>query len=154
VPVVGGGSPTFGIWAGKTNWECSPGTTLFWDCGYGEKFPDLRYEVAAGLITRVISKPGINRLCLDLGHKSVAAEMPLALRCLFPEIPEAIFCSHSEEHLVIEVPDASIYQIGDTFTAIPRHICPTVALHAFATIVENGVPTGETWKVVARDRLI
>ncbi len=152
-PVVGGGSPTFGIWATETDWECSPGTTLLWDCGYGDKFPDLRYEVAAGLITRVISKPGINRLCLDLGHKSVAAEMALPLRAIFPEIPNAVISSQSEEHLVIEVPDSSIYHIGDTFTAIPRHICPTVALHAYAAIVENGKPTGETWKVVARDRL-
>ena len=82
--MVGGGSPTFGLHADFASWECSPGTTLFWDAGYGENFPDLSYEVAAAVLTRVISKPGENRLCLDLGHKAVAAENPLGRRVPLP----------------------------------------------------------------------
>ena len=31
---------------------------------------------AAVLLTRIVSKPGIDLLCLDLGHKAVASEMP------------------------------------------------------------------------------
>ena len=150
--VVGGGSPTFGIWATETEWECSPGTTLLWDCGYGDNFPDLKYEVAAGLVTRVISKPGENQICLDLGHKSVAAEMPLEKRAFLPAIPDAILVGQSEEHLVVKVPDSGKFLVGQSFTAIPRHVCPTVALHARAHIYENGQPTGETWIVAARDR--
>ncbi|MDF1752470.1 MAG: alanine racemase [Verrucomicrobiales bacterium] len=151
--VVGGGTPTFGIWAGETEWECSPGTTVFWDCGYGENYPDLEYEVAAGLITRVISKPGVNQICLDLGHKSISAEMELSRRVFFPQITDYKLVGQSEEHLVLEVPDASEFEVGDVFTAIPRHVCPTVALHAYASILENGIPTGEIWKVTSRDRL-
>ncbi|MGI9474947.1 MAG: alanine racemase, partial [Rubripirellula sp.] len=34
--IIGGGSPTFASWAKETNFECSPGTTIFWDLGYGD----------------------------------------------------------------------------------------------------------------------
>ena len=54
----------------------SPGTTVLWDFGYGDKHPDLPFQPAAVLLARVISKPGTNRLTLDHGHKSVAPEQP------------------------------------------------------------------------------
>lgn len=152
--IVGGGTPTFPVWAQKGRWECSPGTTFFWDCGYGEIYPDLRYEIAAGLVTRVISKPGSDLVCFDLGHKSVAAEMPLERRLVFPAIPEFELAGQSEEHLVVRVPDSSQFVMGEPFVAIPRHICPTVALHAVAVVLENGEATGETWEVAARNRVI
>lgn len=148
--VVGGGSISFGTWAGDTAWECSPGTTALWDCGYGDNYPDLRYRVAAGLVTRIISKPGTD-LCFDLGHKAVAAEMPLDRRLIFPEIPGAQLIAQSEEHLVVRVPDPGRYAIGEAFTAIPRHICPTVALHARACLLDHGKWTGQVWEV-SRDR--
>ncbi len=150
--VIGGGSPTFGIWAAQTPWECSPGTTLLWDVGYGTTYPDLPFEIAAALLTRVISKPGEQRLCLDLGYKAVAAEMPLERRVTIPTIPGMSLTGQSEEHLVITTPAADRYAIGDTFVAYPRHICPTVALHARAHVVRKGVATGETWRVASRDR--
>ncbi|MGI9244063.1 MAG: D-TA family PLP-dependent enzyme [Verrucomicrobiales bacterium] len=154
--IVGGGSPTFGLHAGGATWECSPGTTLFWDAGYGDKFPDLSYEVAAALLTRVISKPGENRLCLDLGHKAVAAENPLANRVRFPALPGDLqFISQSEEHLVVESKAAGEWEIGDALIGIPVHICPSVALHMEAVLIgDDGSPTGECWKTVARDRRI
>lgn len=152
--IVGGGTPTFPVWAGAGRWECSPGTTFFWDCGYGENYPDLRYEVAAGLVTRVISKPGSDLVCFDLGHKSVAAEMPLERRLVFPAIPECELVGQSEEHLVVRVADSTRFTIGEPLVAIPRHICPTVALHAGAVVLENGEATGEIWEVAARNRVI
>ena len=42
--IIGGGSPTFACWAKETNWECSPGTPVFWDVGYGESYPELRFQ--------------------------------------------------------------------------------------------------------------
>ncbi len=150
--IVGGGSPTFAIWAADTTWQCSPGTPVFWDVGYGTAHPELPFSVAVAILTRVISKPGENRICLDLGYKSVASEMPLPRRVYLPALPDAKFVGHSEEHLVIETPQAAKISLGDPFLAYPIHICPTVALHAFASVVRNGQATGETWRVTARDR--
>ena len=150
--VVAGGSPTFGVWAAETPWQLSCGTTLLWDVGYGRKFTELPFEVAAALITRVISKPGDHRICLDLGHKAVAAENPLDNRVFFPRLPAATAVSQSEEHLVLEDAGADETAVGDVLIGYPTHICPTVALHARATVVRGGTATGEAWAVSARDR--
>jgi D-serine deaminase-like pyridoxal phosphate-dependent protein len=148
--LVAGGSPTFVIHARHPNRELSPGTTVLWDFGYGDKFPELGFLPAALLLTRVISKPAQDRLCLDLGHKAVAAENPHP-RVRLLELPDANAVMHSEEHLVIETPDASNFAIGQAFHGIPRHICPTVALHSEAWIVENG-SASEQWPIAARAR--
>jgi D-serine deaminase-like pyridoxal phosphate-dependent protein len=71
---------------------------------------------------------------------------------MLPALRAPTFAGHSEEHLVIETPDAANISIGQPFLAFPRHICPTVALHAFATVVRDAVATTETWRVTARDR--
>lgn len=150
--VIAGGSPTFGLWAEESGWDCSPGTSLFWDQGYSESFPELPFEIAAVLLTRVISKPGENRLCLDLGHKAVAAENPLEKRVMLPDLPQAKFLGQSEEHLVVEVEDSHRFKPGDPLLAYPRHICPTVALHRSVHLMRDGRSLNEQWLVAARDR--
>ena len=132
--LVAGGSPTFAIHARHADRELSPGTSVLWDFGYGDKFPDLPFAPAAVLLTRVVSQPGANRLCLDLGHKAVASENPHP-RVRLLELPDAVAVMHSEEHLVIETPRAEEFRIGQCLHGIPRHVCPTVALHAEAWVI-------------------
>lgn len=162
--VVAGGSPTFALHARRAlaagtgpRWECSPGTTVLWDVGYGDRYPDLPFEVAALLVTRVISRPGRGRLCLDLGHKAVAAERPLETRVRLPALEAGGGAvepmSQSEEHLVLHVPDNRQWPPGTPLIAWPRHVCPTVALHEAAWLVRNGGVTGERWCIAARNRL-
>ncbi|MBU6399785.1 MAG: D-TA family PLP-dependent enzyme [Verrucomicrobia bacterium] len=148
--VVAGGTPTFPFHARRGDVECSPGTCVFWDAGYEAKFPDLGFAPAALVLTRVVSKPGANRLCLDLGHKAVASENPPP-RVRFLNLPEATAVAHSEEHLVVETPAPTRLGIGDCLFGVPWHICPTVALHAEAVVIENGEAT-QRWQVAARDR--
>jgi D-serine deaminase-like pyridoxal phosphate-dependent protein len=148
--MVAGGTPTFPIHAKRGDVECSPGTCVFWDAGYGAKMPDMDFLVAAALLTRVVSKPGGNRLCLDLGHKAVASEMPHP-RVVFPQLPDAKAVTHSEEHLVVETSRAGEFAVGDCLYGIPWHICPTVALHAAAVVVRGGHAV-ERWSVAARAR--
>jgi len=157
--LVAGGSPTFGLHAACTLSEprprqCSPGTTVLWDCGYGSLYPDLPFEPAALLLTRVVSHPGEGRICLDLGHKAVAPENPITRRVEFPAIPDAEFLSQSEEHLVLGVKDPSAWPVGMELVGIPKHVCPTVALHQEARIIRDGAITGESWRIAARDRRI
>ena len=108
------------------------------------------FAPAALVLTRVISKPAPNRLCLDLGHKAIASEMPPP-RVEFLNLKDAAAVMHSEEHLVVETARAADFELGDCLYGMPRHICPTVALHAEAVVIENGRSTG-CWQVVARDR--
>src|SRR6185436_17580438 len=103
--IAAGGSNTFPIYAKKAGVQSGPGTFVFWDHGYAKRFPDMPFEYAALLVIRVISKIDEHKICLDLGHKSVAAEMPLPRIYFFNE-PDALQISQSEEHLVVEVKDA------------------------------------------------
>jgi D-serine deaminase-like pyridoxal phosphate-dependent protein len=148
--VVVGGTPTFPIHARRPEVECSPGTCVFWDASEASKLADMDFLPAALVLTRVISKPGPNRLCLDLGHKAVGSEMPHP-RVQLLNLPDAQAVVHSEEHLVVETGRAGDFEIGDCLYGMPRHICPTVALHAEATVIEKGKIAG-SWKVAARNR--
>ena len=148
--VVAGGTPTFPFHARRPHIECSPGTCVFWDQGYATHFPDLDYLPAAVLLTRVISKPLSNRLCLDLGHKAVASEMPQP-RVHLLNLPDAVFVGHNEEHLMIETDRAGDFPIGSVLYALPTHVCPTVALHSEVAVIRNGHASAR-WRVVARDR--
>lgn len=154
LPIVAGGSPTFPMHARRERWsgltELSPGTTVLWDAGYAKKLPDLDFQPAAVLLTRVVSRPAANRLCLDLGHKAVASEMPPP-RVVFLDLPDAVPVMHNEEHLVVETPQATALAVGAELHALPWHVCPTVALHAEAWVVESGAAR-ERWAVTARAR--
>lgn len=150
--MVMGGTPTFPIHIHRQHCECSPGTFTLWDWGYAEMLPDLAFDYAALVLTRVISIVDETRICVDLGHKSVAAESPLP-RVHFLNAPEAVPESQSEEHLVLTVPDSSEFEIGHLLYGVPVHICPTVALYDKAHVIENGLFT-TTWDVIARNRKI
>ncbi len=157
--IVSGGSPTFGFHAKHSAssiwpWQCSPGTTVLWDAGYGGNYPDLPFEAAALLLTRVVSHPGDGMICVDLGHKAVAAENPINRRVYFPDLSDATFVSQSEEHLVLGVPNQENWPVGTPLVGIPVHVCPTVALHQEAAVVLDSKATGERWAISARDRRI
>jgi len=150
--IVVGGSPTFPAHAYRNDIVLSPGTVMLWDAGYGEKFPDMNFQYAAILTTRIISKPKPNQFTLDLGHKSLASEMPFP-RVKFLNTNDFEQLSQSEEHLVVIVKNPERYEIGDLFYAVPVHICPTVAKYPSVSVVENGEIV-DSWKVAARDHKI
>ncbi len=150
--LVAGGSPTFAIHAEHADRTLSPGTTVLWDFGYADKHPDLAFLPAAVLLTRVVSKPGTNRVTMDLGHKSVAPENPHP-RVRLEELPDANFLMQSEEHLVMELEQRERFLIGQALHGIPRHVCPSVSMHAEAVVVE-GMKIVDRWPITARNRRI
>jgi D-serine deaminase-like pyridoxal phosphate-dependent protein len=131
--------------------ELSPGTTVFFDAGYTEAFPDLDFDVAALLLTRVISRPAPDLVTFDLGYKACASDPPAAHRLIFPDIPDARLILQNEEHLVVQTRMAARFQPGDEQLAMPWHICPTTALHKLVHVVAGGCVV-ERWDVLARDR--
>jgi D-serine deaminase-like pyridoxal phosphate-dependent protein len=150
--VVAGGTPSFPIHALREGVECSPGTLILWDYKSSSSFEDMNFLHAAVLLSRIVSKPGKDLLCIDLGHKAVASEMPQPRVKIFG-IDDFTVITHSEEHMVIRTHEASNYNTGDHLYCIPYHICPTVALHETVSIVENNRVTGQ-WNVEARKRKI
>lgn len=148
--LICGGTPTFPIHAKYPERTLSPGTVLLWDWNYASKFADLSFLHAAILLTRVVSKPAKDKLCLDLGHKAVASEMtPPRVHLLGIPIYEHLM--HSEEHLVVSFAGADEYAAGDCLYGVPAHVCPTMALHDKVWVVADGLAT-EKWRVTARTR--
>jgi len=152
VKIVSGGTPTFPIHAVHKNSELSPGTLLLWDWGYSSSFSDMNFSHAAVLLTRIISKPGKDLICLDLGHKAVASEMPQP-RIKIIDIQKYSIINHNEEHMVIRTAEADKHKIGEVIYCIPWHICPTVDRYDIVYVVNDHVATGK-WNVEARKRMI
>ena len=133
--------------------ECSPGTFVFWDKSYQDQCTEQPFQIAAIVVTRVVSLPNDTHICVDLGHKSIAAENEITKRVFFLNAPELKAVSHSEEHLVLLAGEGHSYKPGDVLYGVPIHVCPTVALHERGYAVENGKLVGE-WRIIARDRKI
>lgn len=151
--IIAGGTPTYSIHCNRKEVECSPGTFIYWDKGYQDTLPEQHFVSAALVVTRIISKPAPDTICVDLGHKAIAAENPLPQRVAFLNTSGLRPVGHSEEHMVLKVEDGKTYNIGDVFYGVPFHICPTVALYDTAAVIENHRFT-ETWKITSRARKI
>ncbi len=151
--LVCGGTASFPIYAelDDPTIEFSPGTCIFNDAGYTEMFPDLEFRPAALVLTRVISRPTSDRVTFDLGYKAVASDPPAGKRVSMLGIDDAEQVLQNEEHLVIKTAHAADFEPGDEALALPRHICPTSALHKEAFIIVDG-KLAERWPVVSRDR--
>ena len=145
-----GGTPTFPIHARYQDRTLCPGTPVLWDAGYEAAFPDLEFLPAAVIAGRVISQ-GNQQICLDLGYKSIASEMPHP-RIQFLDLAHQDIVNHSEEHLVLSMKDADRKAPGDLVYALPIHVCPTMALHEQVYVVREHQVVG-IWRVVARKRL-
>lgn len=152
VKIVAGGTPTFPVHALRKGVESSPGTLLLWDYGYSNSFSDMQFLHAAVLLTRIISKPGKDLICLDLGHKAVGSEMPPP-RIKILGMEKYTFISHSEEHMVVRTSEAIKHKTGDFLYCIPWHICPTIDRHDTVYVINDHNVTG-LWNVEARKRKI
>ena len=153
--IVAAGTGSFSILAdhGEPNLELSPGTTVFHDDDMATRFPEMKFQPALAILTRVISCNRVNELTLDVGHKACAADQPAGRRLAFPELSSVTELMHSEEHLVIKTPDASQFKIGDHLIAIPRHACPVSAVYQFADVIVDGRAV-DRWGIAGRDRMI
>jgi len=152
IKLVAGGSPSFSVHAKYHEVECSPGTFVLWDARYGGDYAEQKFQKAAVLVTRVISKIDSHTYCVDLGHKSVASEFPFPrVDFILEDQPTQI--GHSEEHLIIECENADALSVGQLIIGYPYHICPTVALYDHVYVVSAGQVIDQ-WAVIARNRKI
>lgn len=151
--IVTAGSGSFSILAekGEPNLQLSPGTTVLFDSELAEIFPELPFIPAVAILSRVVSNNRRHQVTLDVGHKSCAADQPAGNRLRFPQFPNAKEIVQTEEHLVLLDPSVDDLDLGDTVIAIPRHACPTTAVHKFAHVIADHRLV-DRWEITARDR--
>lgn len=153
LPIVAGGTPTYSVHCQRPDVECSPGTFIYWDHGYETLLKEQNYLHAAVVVTRIISRPMPDIICIDLGHKSIAAENPIHHRVHFLNATNLQPVGHSEEHMSLKVLGENNYQVGDVLYGIPYHVCPTIALYDRVAVAEqNTIIT--YWNTLARNRSI
>lgn len=149
--VICGGSPSFSVHALRQDVVCSPGTFIYWDHGYAIICPEQEFLPAIVILSRIISKPSPDLICIDAGHKAMASENPIGNRIHFLNQNDLVPKGQSEEHLVLSTPANSSLTVGELLYAIPFHVCPTVNLYYHLMVIVDGKITG-TWKNIARDR--
>jgi len=151
--IVAGGTPTFQIHSKRKDVESSPGTFIFTDKSNQQSIADQPFIFAALVVARIASKPAPDIITVDLGHKAIASENPLANRVTFLNAEGLEPIGHSEEHLVLKAPLNNTHQVGDVLYGVPYHICPTVALYETAAVIQNGAIT-DNWSIISRKRKI
>ncbi len=151
--IVAGGTPTYSIHSKRKEIECSPGTYIYWDKGYEQLLTEQNYLFAALVITRIISKPTEDTICIDLGHKAIASENPIANRVYFLNASDIEPTGHSEEHMTFKTSVGNTFSVGDVLYGVPYHVCPTIALHDETCVVQNHKVV-ERWKTLSRNRKI
>ena len=109
---------------------------------------------AALLLTRVVSRPTATRVTFDLGYKAVASDPPAGQATPHDSAcrPTRRSC-RTRNTWCWRCPTRPDFRPGDEALAIPTHVCPTVAMHQFAYVVEGGKLVG-TWEIVGRNRTI
>jgi D-threonine aldolase len=163
--LVCGGTPTFPVFAklerpddllkcNKLFVELSPGTCVLHDFNYGRDYGDMPgFRAAAVLLCRVVSKPGVDLLTVDLGYKAVAPDSPASRRAYFLDLPEAEQIQHSEEHLVLRTSKAQHIPLGACLLAVPAHVCPTVALYSDFHVINEQGELAAKWPI-SRNRML
>jgi len=137
--IMVGGSPSFRpdleFLLYETDLKCeikvSPGTWIYWDSFYDSLIPG-EFEFAAVILAQVMDLLGPETATLNLGHKRWAADQgPVEIFSV--EGMKAI--KWSEEHTVVSIPKDEKLAIGDYVLIVPRHICSTVNLWEFFTVI-------------------
>jgi len=151
--LVMGGTPSFPGYAAFPDCELSPGTCFLQDGNNQAAYPDMGFLPAALVMARVVSRPGPGRLTMDCGSKAICTDKP-GERGLPLNLGQARTVMTSEEHWVLESPEADRHAIGSEIYILPAHVCPAVALYDEARVVDgSGAWTG-TWPITARGRTL
>jgi D-serine deaminase-like pyridoxal phosphate-dependent protein len=123
--------------------EVRPGTYVFNDrsqIAQGACGPD---DLAAFAVTTVVSRPAPDRIVVDAGSKvltsdrMLVADPPLSFGAVWGHDDWEV-ARLSEEHGVLTVPPGADVRIGDRLAIVPNHVCPTINLASFVTVVEGG----------------
>jgi D-serine deaminase-like pyridoxal phosphate-dependent protein len=148
------GTFRFAIEAGGVT-EVRPGTYIFNDrtqVALGSATGD---DVAAAIVTTVVSSPRPGEVVVDAGSKALTSDRMLnhhpSAGFGVTADGSGIVTRLSEEHAVISFGDGVSPAIGERLVIVPNHICPVVNLFDEVTVADHG--SAERWPVAARGRL-
>ncbi|MCB9713974.1 MAG: alanine racemase [Myxococcales bacterium] len=130
-----------GLCEGPWVHQVSPGTLVLSDRRSAEAARDLGLRQAAFVLSRVVARPGDDRITLDAGSKALAPDCP-APGCAVLGVPELEPLTASEEHRPMRVKAGPRPARGELMWLVPDHVCTTVNLHAEALYLRGGEIVG------------
>jgi D-serine deaminase-like pyridoxal phosphate-dependent protein len=145
-PIVSaGGTGTFDV-SGRVPGvtEIQAGSYALMDTDYGDL--GVPFVPAFFVLGTVISRPALDRIVLDCGHKSATKDHGYPA---VEGIAGARVTALNDEHAVVEVPDECTVAIGDRVRLRPSHTDPTVNLHDVFYAVD-GDRIVDVWPITAR----
>ena len=152
--VTGGGTASFlhERDSGVFN-EIQAGSYAFMDRDYGDNrlgAGDVAFEHALFVRTTVMSRPTAGRAVVDAGLKasSVDSGMPSVWKR-----PDLRYVKASDEHGVLDTPDAAAVSLGDVLMLVPGHCDPTFNLYDELVCI-RGDRVEALWPIAARGALL
>jgi D-serine deaminase-like pyridoxal phosphate-dependent protein len=148
--IVVGGTPMFVQYTDYPNFTLSPGTLFLHDYT-SAKYPDLPFEFAAMVLSRVVSIPQKGIFTIDAGAKSISTDYPDKAKLI--SRPDAIPSKVSEEHWRHTCNEGEEPELGDVLFLLPGHVCTTVHHFDKAYVVTDDGKLVDTWGITARGRI-
>ncbi|MBM3473923.1 MAG: hypothetical protein FJX75_11695 [Armatimonadetes bacterium] len=134
--------------------EIRPGTYVFYDMNQVDLGVVGVQDVAATVLSTVISTPGPDRAILDAGSKALATQVkPISAGCGFVKgHPGAVVDVLNDEHGYLNLANSDLrVAVGDKLELIPPRICTAVNLYDELHLVANG-ELMETCKIAGRGK--
>ena len=126
--------------------EIQPGTYVFSDEHLRRVNTD--FDIAATVLATISNQTGNKEYTLDSGSKAIPTGDG---KPIFKDYPKAKIRVVTEEHTQFKLLSKDVFEIGKKIELIPAHICPTVNLYDFLTVIMNDDKV-ERWDVLARGR--
>ncbi|MFX1572415.1 MAG: DSD1 family PLP-dependent enzyme [Promethearchaeota archaeon] len=126
--------------------ELQPGTYIFNDEHYHRVSPE--YDIAVSVLSTVTNNPGRRVYTIDAGLKAATNDNG---NPVFKKYPKSKIKVMTEEHSIIRTGPRDQFEIGQKIELFPSHICTTVNLYDFFTIIKDDKFIGR-WDILARGK--
>ncbi|MFX0020019.1 MAG: alanine racemase [Promethearchaeota archaeon] len=126
--------------------EIQPGTYIFNDEHYYRVSPE--FNIGATVLGTVTNNPGKRLYTVDTGLKAATNDNG---NPIFKNYPKCKVKVMTEEHSIFRAGLKDTFEIGQKVELYPSHICTTVNLYDFFTIIKNN-KVFDKWEILARGK--
>jgi D-serine deaminase-like pyridoxal phosphate-dependent protein len=126
--------------------EIQPGTYIFNDHHYYSLARE--FDMAVTVLGTICNNPGKRIFTVDVGLKAASKDNG---HPIIKNYPKGKIKYITEEHCIIRTGPNDHFEIGQKIELYPSHICTTVNLYDFFTVIEEGEVRG-SWDILARGK--
>ncbi|MFX1296988.1 MAG: alanine racemase [Promethearchaeota archaeon] len=126
--------------------ELQPGTYVFNDEHHHILVPE--FEIATSVLGTITNNPGKRLYTMDVGLKAATNDNG---NPVFKNYPKCKIRVMTEEHSIFRSGPQDNFKIGQKIETIPTHICTTVNLYDFFTIIKDNEIIAK-WEILARGK--